>query len=50
MNNRTLYEQILTETQASQQQTKHKILRQIRQKTRQVRQVMQCTHSASETD
>ena len=48
--NKTPYKQTLTETQVSQQQTEHKILKQIRQKTRQVKQVMQHTHSALETD
>jgi len=49
-NNRILHKQISTETQAFQQQTELKILRQIRQKARQIKQVMQHTHSVSETD
>ena len=39
-----------TKTQASQQQTEHEILKQIRQKARQVRQIMWHAHLASETD
>ena len=50
MHDETLYKQILTETQASQQQTEHEILRQIRQKAKWVKQVIQHTHSALETD
>jgi len=50
MHNKTPHKQILTETQASQQQTEHKILKQIRQRARQIKQVMQYTHSALETD
>ena len=34
MNNRTSYKQSTVETQASQQQIEHKILKQIRQKAR----------------
>ena len=50
IHNKTPYKQTLTETQVFQQQIEYKILRQIKQKARQVKQVMQCTHSASKTD
>ena len=50
MNDRILYKQMSTETQVFQQQTELKILKQIRQRARQVRQVMQHTHSVSEMD
>jgi len=40
MNDRTPHKQSTVKTQAFQQQTEHKILKQIRQRARQVRQVM----------
>jgi len=50
MHNRIPYEQMSTKTQVFQQQTEHKILRQIKQRTRQVKWVMWYAHSALKID